>query len=93
MRLGLGLVIRRGLPVADSLVASSRRVGPVLAVAAALVALAAPIEGWISPSALALEWKRALMWSCLALLGLYFFVLGWLGQRHTESLIDGSQQP
>ncbi len=93
LRLGLGLVIRRGLPVADSLVASSRRVGPVLAVAAALVALAAPIEGWISPSALALEWKRALMWSCLALLGLYFFVLGWLGQRHTESLIDGSQQP
>jgi len=89
LRLGLGLVIRRGLPVTDSLVESSRRVGPVLAVAAVLVALAAPIEGWISPSALALDYKRALMWSCIVALLLYFFALGWLGRRHALSLPKG----
>ncbi len=81
LRLGLGIVVRKDLPLADSLVHSSRQAGPVLAVAAGLVALAAPIEGWVSPSSLDLGAKRTLMWFCIVLLVGYMVVLGRRGRR------------
>lgn len=81
LRLGLGLVVREGLPMTESLLRSSRQAGPMLAVAAGLVALAAPIEGWVSPSSLSLGSKRALMWLCIAVLVLYLVILGRRGRR------------
>lgn len=81
LRLGLGLVMRRGLPLGDALVRSANRATPIMAVAAGFVALAAPIEAWISPASLDLVTKRGLMGICIVILVVYLVLLGRYGRR------------
>lgn len=76
LRLGLGLFRTRGLTRGASLRAAARDAAPVLAVAGVLVALAAPIEAFISPSSLPLWSKRAVMLLCAMALVAYIAVLG-----------------
>lgn len=76
LRLGLGLFRTRGLTRAASLRHAAREAAPVLAVAGVLVALAAPIEAFVSPSSLPLWSKRAVMLMCAAALIAYVAVLG-----------------
>jgi uncharacterized RDD family membrane protein YckC/uncharacterized membrane protein SpoIIM required for sporulation len=95
MRLGIGLVVRRGLPIAESLVASARLATPVMAVAATFVALAAPIEGWVSPSSLPLIGKRILMVLCGLILLTYLIGFGRRGRRilDQEARTSGTEGP
>lgn len=81
LRLGLGLVVTRGLPRLDSLRRSAGEALPILAVAAGFVAAAAPIEAYVSPSALPLAAKRGLMFLCAGLVLLYLVGLGIRGRR------------
>ncbi len=81
LRLGLGLVDTRGLTRGAALAVAARRAMPILGAAALLVALAAPIEAFVSPSALPLWAKRAVMFVCAGLLILWLGVAGHRGQR------------
>jgi uncharacterized membrane protein SpoIIM required for sporulation len=81
LRLGLGLIATRGLPRIESLRLAATQAVPILAVAAVLVAMAAPIEAFVSPSGLPLAAKRALMALCAAALLAYFVGLGRRGRR------------
>ncbi|MFM2090643.1 MAG: hypothetical protein RLZZ127_1132 [Planctomycetota bacterium] len=83
LRLGLGLVATGGLTVGASLRRSAAQAVPVLAVAAAAVALAAPIEAFVSPSALPVEAKRSVAVLSMAVIVLY---LGMLGRRAQATL-------
>jgi uncharacterized membrane protein SpoIIM required for sporulation len=81
LRLGLGLVVRRGLPRLEALRRSAAEAVPVMAVAGLLVALAAPIEAFVSPSSLPLGAKRALMWLCALALLVYLVGIGGRARR------------
>ncbi len=81
LRLGLGLVDTRGLVWRDSLRQAAAEAVPILGVAATLVACAAPIEAFVSPSALPLWLKAGVALACAALLVLWLGVLGRRGAR------------
>ena len=81
LRLGIGLVRTQGLTVGASLVRSARRAFPLMMVAGALVAMAAPIEAFISPSSIPISGKQAVGVLCGILLLLYFSLLGHLAAR------------
>ena len=85
LRLGLGLVRTRGLPRLESLMASARESVPIIAVAAVLVASAAPIEAFISPSALPLWAKAGVAILCALLLMFYLVGLGHLARRRLRT--------
>lgn len=76
LRLGWGMVDGRGLPLARALERSARQAIPILTAGALLVAMAAPIEGFISPSAAPVWFKRAVAVICSALMLAYFMILG-----------------
>ncbi len=76
LRLGLGLVATGGLSMGASLRRAADQAVPILAVAAGSVALAAPIEAFISPSGLPLAAKRAVMVLSMVVIVLYVVVLG-----------------
>lgn len=79
LRLGLGLVDSGALARGAALVAAARRAVPILGAAALLVALAAPIEAFISPADLPLAAKRGVMAGCLVLLLLWLALAGRRG--------------
>lgn len=81
LRLGLGLVVTRGAPWRASLRRAAGEAVPILAVAAVLVACAAPIEAFLSPSRLPLWVKAGVSILCTLLLISYFIGLGRHGQR------------
>jgi len=81
MRLGLGLIDRRGLPWQESLRTSARRSLPIALVAATMVALAAPIEAFVSPSDLSLEGKRLVGATCAGMVLVYLVGFGFRGRR------------
>lgn len=85
LRLGLGLVDTGGLTRGASLAAAARRAMPILWAAALLVAMAAPIEAFISPSAMPLWAKRSVMAACAGLLVLWLGIAGHRGRR----ILDG----
>jgi len=78
LRLGLGMVVTRGLPRLESLRRSASEAVPIMAAAAFFVAAAAPIEAFVSPSALPLSAKRLMM--CLAAIIVLVYLIG-LGAR------------
>ena len=81
LRLGLGLVQTRGLFWRDSLRRAAGEAVPILGVAAALVACAAPIEAFVSPSTLPVWFKAGVAIACTLLLVLWLGVLGRRGSR------------
>lgn len=81
LRLGLGLFDSGGLTRLAGLAAAARRAMPILGAAALLVALAAPIEAFVSPSSLPLWGKRTVMVVCAVLLVLWLGVAGARGRR------------
>ena len=81
LRMGLGLVDSAGHTRLMGLQLAAARAAPIIAVAAALVALAAPIEAWVSPSSLPLNGKRAVAATCAVLLVWYLAVMGARGDR------------
>ena len=81
LRLGLGLLATRGLPWRDGLRRAAVEAVPILGVAAVLVALAAPIEAFVSPSRLPVEAKAAVCILCATLLAVYLVGLGRRGAR------------
>jgi uncharacterized membrane protein SpoIIM required for sporulation/uncharacterized RDD family membrane protein YckC len=84
LRLGLGLVATRGLPRLHGLMQSAREAVPIMAVAAASVAAAAPIEAWVSPSDLPVAAKRAVCLASGAVLAVYLVLLGRRGRLILE---------
>ncbi|MBA3699024.1 MAG: stage II sporulation protein M [Planctomycetes bacterium] len=88
LRLGLGLVRTRGLPRMASLMRSARESVPIIAVAAVLVATAAPIEAFISPSGLPWAAKGVVSLICAALLVFYLVVLGRRAQAYMRVNAD-----
>ena len=84
LRLGLGLLVTRGLPWRDSLQRAAREAVPILGVAAVLVACAAPIEAFVSPSQLPLAVKATVaVITTLMLLG-YVVGLGRLAASQRQ---------
>jgi uncharacterized membrane protein SpoIIM required for sporulation len=83
VRLGLGLVDGSDEPRLDRLRRSATEALPILGVAASLVALAAPIEAWVSPSSLPTPAKIGVGAACAVLLVVYLVVLGRRG-RHAS---------
>jgi uncharacterized membrane protein SpoIIM required for sporulation/uncharacterized RDD family membrane protein YckC len=81
LRMGLGLVVRRGLPRLEALRRSAAEAVPVMVVAGLLVALAAPIEAFVSPSSMPLAGKRSLMGLCTVALLVYLVGLGARARR------------
>jgi uncharacterized membrane protein SpoIIM required for sporulation/uncharacterized RDD family membrane protein YckC len=81
LRLGLGLVQTRGLVWRDSLRRAASEAVPILGVAATLVACAAPIEAFVSPSTLPAWSKAGIALACVLLLVLWLGVLGRRGSR------------
>jgi uncharacterized membrane protein SpoIIM required for sporulation len=77
MRLGWALVATGGLTRVDSLRQAGKKAMPVVGAMMALFALAALIEGFISPSALPYEAKAAVAAISSAMLMTYFVLLGW----------------
>lgn len=88
LRLGLGLVQTRGLPRLASLMRSARESVPIIAVAAVLVATAAPIEAFISPSGMPWAAKGAVSLLCALLLVFYLVVLGRRAQGRLAGPAD-----
>jgi len=92
LRLGLGLIVRRGLPRLESLRRSAAESVPIIAVAAFLVAAAAPIEAYVSPSALPVGIKRLVGVLCALLLVGYLIGLGRRG-RGVGAHLPGARPP
>ena len=90
LRLGLGLVVRRGLPRLDALRRSAAEAVPVMAVAGLLVALAAPIEAFVSPSSLPLAGKRALMVLCTIVILVYLIGIGGRARRTVAAVLPSA---
>jgi len=88
LRLGLGLVRTRGLPRLASLMRSARESVPIIAVAAVLVATAAPIEAFVSPSGLPWAAKGVVSLVCALLLVFYLVVLGRRAQGRMSIRLD-----
>jgi uncharacterized membrane protein SpoIIM required for sporulation/uncharacterized RDD family membrane protein YckC len=87
LRLGLGLIRTRGLPRLESLMASARESVPIIAVAAILVATAAPIEAFISPSSLPWWGKLSISIFCLLLIVTYLVGFGYFAQKRLRNLV------
>ena len=85
LRLGLGLIRTKGLPRLESLMASARESVPIIAVAALLVATAAPIEAFISPSALPWWCKTTICILCTLLLLGYLVGLGHFAHKRLRA--------
>jgi uncharacterized RDD family membrane protein YckC/uncharacterized membrane protein SpoIIM required for sporulation len=84
LRLGLGVVDTGGLPRLEGLRRSAAQALPILGVAAGLVALAAPIEAWVSPSSLPPMAKALVaLVTALGLIG-YLIVLGARARREVD---------
>ena len=81
LRLGLGLVATKGLPWRASLRRAANEAVPILSVAAVLVACAAPIEAFVSPSRLPLWVKAGVAIVCALVLMVYLVGLGRHGRR------------
>jgi uncharacterized membrane protein SpoIIM required for sporulation/uncharacterized RDD family membrane protein YckC len=81
LRLGMGLVATGGRPWRESIQEAGLQSFRIMAVAAVFVGLAAPIEGFVSPSALPLWAKRSAGVLCAAFLVFYLIVLGHRGRR------------
>lgn len=81
MRLGLGWVAPGGLPRLAGLRRGAADAVPVMAVAAVLIALAAPIEAFVSPSALPLWGKQGVALLAALLLLVWLALLGARGRR------------
>ena len=87
LRLGLGMIITKGLPRLESLQLSAKQAVPLMCVAAISVAMAAPIEAFISPSHLSMNAKISV--HILSLL----FIIGYflLGRRYSEANMLATQ--
>ena len=81
LRLGLGLVVTKGLPWRASLRRAASEAVPILSVAAVLVACAAPIEAFVSPSRLPVWAKAGVGIVCSLVLVVYLVGLGRHGRR------------
>jgi uncharacterized membrane protein SpoIIM required for sporulation len=81
LRMGLGLVVTKGLPRLESLRRSAGEAMPIMGVAAAMVAMAAPIEAFVSPSGLPLAIKRLIGALCAATVLFYLVGLGRRGRQ------------
>jgi uncharacterized membrane protein SpoIIM required for sporulation len=81
LRMGLGMVATEGRSRLGGLQAAATQAMPILLVAAFLIAAAAPIEAWVSPSSLSLTTKRLVAGACSALLLIYFIILGRKGHH------------
>lgn len=93
LRLGLGLIAGSALTRRDALVRTAREALPIMGVAALAVALAAPIEGFISPSALPLAAKRAVAVLSALLLLTYLVGLGAAARRRgVRSVLDVDEE-
>jgi len=89
-------VVRRGLPRLDSLRRSAAEAVPIMAVAGLLVALAAPIEAFVSPSSLPLAAKRLLMALCAAIILVYLIGIGGRARQRSPvalTAFDGDTAP
>ena len=84
MRMGLGLFASDGQSRLKGLQQAAHRAMPILLVAASLVALAAPIEAFVSPSSLSLMSKRAVGLMCAFILLVYMGVCGYMAQRTAQ---------
>jgi uncharacterized membrane protein SpoIIM required for sporulation len=89
LRLGLGMIDRRGLPVGESLRRSAAAATPIMCVAAILIAMAAPIEACISPSSLP-RWAKQGVGIAAAVAVLAYLV--GLGRRHHREMADLDRQ-
>ncbi len=87
LRLGWGMVAGSGLPMGQSLRRSAARAVPILAAGALLVALAAPIEAFVSPSALPLAAKRGIGIASALLLFIYLG-LGAIDRRAQQRSVE-----
>ena len=85
MRLGFSLVNTGGRGRGDALFHAARRSVPVMAAGVVLLALAAGIESFISPSSLPYAVKAGVAIVSTAILLFYFVVLGYPGQRDEEA--------
>ena len=92
LRLGLGLIRTKGLPRLESLMASARESVPIIAVAALLVATAAPIEAFISPSALPWWCKTAICILCTLLILGYLVGLGYFAHKRLRATGNADAQ-
>ncbi len=88
MRLGFSLVSTRGLRRLDSLALAARTSLPVMMAAVTLFVLAAPIEGFISPSSLPYEFKATVAMVSTLLLLFYLAVLGYSDPPEEEDPLD-----
>jgi uncharacterized RDD family membrane protein YckC/uncharacterized membrane protein SpoIIM required for sporulation len=86
LRLGLGMIDRRGLPWSESLRRAAGAATPIMGVAAVLVACAAPIEASISPSDLPPICKQAVGLTCAVIVLLYLVGLGRLHHREMAAI-------
>nr|MBA2481337.1 stage II sporulation protein M [Planctomycetota bacterium] len=86
LRMGLGMILTNGLPRMESLRRSAADAFPIMAVAAVLVAMAAPIEAFVSPSSLPLGVKRAVGMICACVVLMYLVGLGRFGHRRASSV-------
>ncbi len=91
LRLGWGLVDCGGLTRAESLRAAATRAVPMLAAGATMVALAAPIEGFVSPSSLPLLVKMLIGVLCALAVVVYLGLLGWRGARILAARRDSAE--
>ncbi|MBX7165424.1 MAG: stage II sporulation protein M [Pirellulales bacterium] len=77
MRLGFALIDTQGCSRRDALLTAGRQSLPIAVAAISLFALAAVIEGFISPSAVPYWAKACVAAASSAVLMFYFVVLGW----------------
>jgi uncharacterized membrane protein SpoIIM required for sporulation len=85
MRLGFSMVATGGLTRRDALRRAGREAMPTIAAAMVLFALAALVEGFISPSTLSYELKAAVAAASSMLLMIYFVLLGQLGAAEAQA--------
>jgi uncharacterized membrane protein SpoIIM required for sporulation len=76
MRLGFSIIITHGLSRGESLRQAGREAMPTMGLAVALFFLAAPIEGFLSPSPAPYALKAAVAIVSAAALVFYIVVLG-----------------
>ncbi len=85
LRLGLGIIRTRGLPRLESLMNSARDSVPIITVAAILVATAAPIEAFISPSGLPWWAKGFVCIFCIIVILVYLVGFGYYAHKRIKS--------
>ena len=93
MRLGMGWFATAGHGRMVGLQRGAQQALPIMLVAGTLVALAAPIEAWVSPSSLSLTMKRMVSICCLLLLLWYIVIQGYIAhRRHNFAATGGRDQ-